>query len=266
VREASAFGYRRARRIDLTPPAFKRRYPEGRLQRQGTGARTATRRRGAGPTSQPLHQQGNSAPIGARKLGEACLQDDRPRVASAEDVALIGATVTLAFAADPFARWVWPDAARYRDVMPEASAAFAGGDLVSGSAIVVRHGAALFLPPGIEPDGDRLVALCMEHTPNERLEDLAAIYDRLGSLRPDEPHWYLTQLAVDPIAQGRGIGDALLRHVLARCDEAGQPAFLETGNPRNHGLYRRHGFEPVGTVQMGSAPPMTAMLHAARQL
>ena len=193
------------------------------------------------------------------------MQDDRPRVAMAEDVAMVGAIATLAFVVDPFARWVWPDAAAYRDVMPEASAAFAGGDLTSGSAFVVRHGSALFLPPGVRPDGERLTALCMEHTPSERLEDLAAIYDRLATLHPDEPHWYLSQLAVDPIAQGRGIGDSLLRHVLARCDEAGQPAFLETANPRNHSLYRRHGFEPVGTIRMGSAPPMIAMLRAARQ-
>jgi hypothetical protein len=77
------------------------------------------------------------------------VQDDCPRVATAADVALIGATVTLAFATDPFTRWIWPHAARYQDVMPEASAAFAGGDLASGSAYVVRHGAALVLPPGV---------------------------------------------------------------------------------------------------------------------
>jgi hypothetical protein len=129
------------------------------------------------------------------------MQDDRPRVGTAEDVALVGATVTLAFAADPFTRWVWPDAASYLNLMPGASSAFAGGDLASGSAFVVRHGVALFLPPGVEPDRRRLEALCMEHTPSERLADLAAIYYRVGALHPDERYWYLAQLAVDPIAQ-----------------------------------------------------------------
>jgi ribosomal protein S18 acetylase RimI-like enzyme len=193
------------------------------------------------------------------------MRDPFPRAATAEDAAWIGAVATLAFATDPFTRWVWPDSAGFHAVMPEAAAAFAGGDLSSGSAFVSAHAAALFLPPGLEPDRERLAALCREHTPPDRHADLLAVYAALAALRPDRPHWYLSLTAVDPIAQGRGAGDALLHHVLARCDEAGAAAFLETSNPRTHNLYRRHGFGTVATVQRGDAPPMAAMLRPARQ-
>ena len=45
----------------------------------------------------------------------------------------------------------------------------------------------------------------------------------ISSMLPDEPHWLLDQLAVEPAAQGRGIGGAMIRHAIDRA-EAGAPA------------------------------------------
>nr|WP_219905316.1 ribosomal protein S18-alanine N-acetyltransferase [Actinopolyspora mortivallis] len=55
-------------------------------------------------------------------------------------------------------------------------------------------------------------------------------------------------IAVDPRAQGRGVGRALLRRLLARADEERAQVFLEvrTDNEPAIGLYRRHDFEVVG--------------------
>jgi hypothetical protein len=43
------------------------------------------------------------------------------------------------------------------------------------------------------------------------------------------------------------------------CDRAGLAAYLESTNPRNISLYVRFGFEIVGTIQVGSSPPIFPM-------
>jgi ribosomal protein S18 acetylase RimI-like enzyme len=63
------------------------------------------------------------------------------------------------------------------------------------------------------------------------------------AMLPDEPHWLLDQLAVEPDAQGRGIGGTMIRYAIDRSEADGLPLFLETAIPSNLGLYRRHGFE-----------------------
>ncbi len=66
-----------------------------------------------------------------------------------------------------------------------------------------------------------------------------------------EPHWYLDVIAVEPAAQGRGIGGALLRAVHARADADGVPIALLTYQPTNLPFYRRHGYT---VVCEGTAP------------
>jgi ribosomal protein S18 acetylase RimI-like enzyme len=66
-----------------------------------------------------------------------------------------------------------------------------------------------------------------------------------------EPHWYLDVVAVDPVFQGRGVGGALLRAAHARSDADEAPIVLLTFQPRNIGLYQRHGYV---TVCEGMAP------------
>ncbi|MDP3815634.1 N-acetyltransferase [Pseudomonas sp.] len=51
--------------------------------------------------------------------------------------------------------------------------------------------------------------------------------------------------------QGRGIGSALLAQTLADCRQQACPGVaLETGEARNIGLYRRHGFQLSGQLQL----------------
>jgi ribosomal protein S18 acetylase RimI-like enzyme len=83
----------------------------------------------------------------------------------------------------------------------------------------------------------------------------------------DEPHWYLQGLGAEPELRGRGIGAALLGFRLARADEAGQAAYLESSNPANVSLYLRFGFEITGLLGWPQdAPRVTKMWRpAARQ-
>ena len=54
------------------------------------------------------------------------------------------------------------------------------------------------------------------------------------------------------------------RSPLARCDADGIPAYLESSNPRNIGLYQRHGFEVRSPIQVGSSPEVVPMLRLPR--
>lgn len=175
-------------------------------------------------------------------------------------------TMVLAFAADPIARWWWPEPQQYLASMPGFTRAFGGAAFGYGTAHCTADGAgaALWLAPGIEPDEAELLATVETTVAPALRDDVLAMVEAMGSHHPDEPHWYLPMIGVEPARQGRGHGAALLRHQLARCDAEGTLAYLESSNPRNIGLYLRHGFEITGAIQVGSSPVMTPMLRRPR--
>jgi ribosomal protein S18 acetylase RimI-like enzyme len=145
--------------------------------------------------------------------------------------------------------------------------AFGGKAFACGSADCVGNfaGAALWLPPGIEADHEALGEVMQSTLTPSRLEDARALFPQMATYHPSEPHWYLPLIGVDPAHQGNGLGDALMAHALARCDRDRAPAYLESSNPRNISLYRRHGFEPLGEIRAGSSPPLVPMLRRARR-
>jgi GNAT superfamily N-acetyltransferase len=59
---------------------------------------------------------------------------------------------------------------------------------------------------------------------------------------PSGPRWLLDQVAVEPAAQGRGIGGAMLRFAIERAEADGLPLVLETGVAANVPLYEHVGF------------------------
>lgn len=66
--------------------------------------------------------------------------------------------------------------------------------------------------------------------------------------------------------RGQGIGSALLRSVLERCDLEGVPAYLEATCVRNSDLYARHGFTVRGEVVLPDGPPLFPMWREPRPL
>ncbi len=86
----------------------------------------------------------------------------------------------------------------------------------------------------------------------------------VDELHPKEPHWYLATLGTEPSMQGKGIGTTLLRAVLARADEHGVPAYLESSKERNVPFYGRFGFEVMGEIQTGGSPPIWRMWREPR--
>ncbi|MEK8109888.1 GNAT family N-acetyltransferase [Micromonospora sp. M12] len=65
---------------------------------------------------------------------------------------------------------------------------------------------------------------------------------------PTYPFWYLGVLGTHPDSAGRGWGRAVMRAGLERAAADGLPAILETSKPGNVELYRRAGWEVVGSL------------------
>lgn len=42
--------------------------------------------------------------------------------------------------------------------------------------------------------------------------------EQMGRYHPQERHWYLPFIGVDPLHQGKGYGAALMQHALIPCD------------------------------------------------
>ena len=194
------------------------------------------------------------------------MKSETVRVASAADENPVVDTVVLAFTADPMARWTWPNSHQFLAALPRMVRALGGAAFSCGSAFCTEDyaGAALWLPPGVHPDEKKLDALLQSTVAPSLAGETAAVFEQMATYHPTEPHWFLPLIGVDPAHQGEGHGEALMAYALARCDHDHAPAYLESSNPRNIPFYRRHGFEPLGAIQVGSSPTVVPMLRANR--
>jgi ribosomal protein S18 acetylase RimI-like enzyme len=174
--------------------------------------------------------------------------------------------IVQAFRNDPVARWVYPDEHQYFRSFPQFVALFGGKAFEWDSAHCVEDqpAAALWLPPGVHPDEEALMALIEESVSAERRLAVAEMMEQMDAHHPAEPHWHLPLIATEPGSQGAGYGSALLRYGLTIADEQQKPAYLEATTERNMALYQRHGFEVAGRIQAGGSPPVTPMLRVPR--
>ena len=173
-----------------------------------------------------------------------------------DDVPPLAGVLARAFAGDPMMTWplitVDDLPARARAVFELTDTAFAREGWMWSAADGL--GAMTLLPPG---SGAREQELADAAAPalNALTPDGGARYDAfwawIWSRMPREPHWLLDQLGVEPAAQGRGIGGALIRHAIATAEADGLPLVLETGREANLALYRHHGLE---VFDEGDAP------------
>jgi GNAT superfamily N-acetyltransferase len=188
------------------------------------------------------------------------------RSASQDEIPQTVACIVAAFIADPVGRFAWPSPHQYLEGMPRVTCEFGGASFEHGTADVTADfcGAGLWLPPGVHPDGGAVEIVFRETAQSEHLDDLLATFEKMDEWHPEERHWYLPLVGVEPNAQGRGLGGALMRHATARADEEGALAYLESSNPRNISLYERHGFEVMGKIQIGAGPLVTPMLRRPR--
>lgn len=185
------------------------------------------------------------------------------KTAIESDEANIIDALKLAFVADPATRWVWPEPQKYLSHFSSFAKAFGGKAFAYQSAHYVGNysGAALWLPPNVHPDVDQLIALLQSSGSDEAKNDGPEVFEKMNSYHPNEPHWYLPLLGVDPLHHGQGLGSALIQHAIVMCDRDNKLAYLESSNPTNISLYERHGFELLGTIQVKTSPHIFPMLR-----
>ena len=81
----------------------------------------------------------------------------------------------------------------------------------------------------------------------------------LAALESPRPCWYLNAIGVEPSAQRKGAGSALISHMLTRIDADALPAFLDTSAPDNLGYYERFGFLVSAESTLPNGIPLWGM-------
>ena len=188
------------------------------------------------------------------------------RVAEVSETDTVLNTLTLAFANDPPLRYLLPTATAFLAAFPGFATGMGGRGMAAGTGYLADDGAAaaLWLPPGVVSDFEALVGAISPYLTEETGEVIGQVSEAMAHYHPHDPHWYLAFIGVDPARQGLGLGSAMLKETLKRCDADGLPAYLESSNPKNVPLYERFGFEVMGVVQPGNFPPIVPMLRPAR--
>jgi ribosomal protein S18 acetylase RimI-like enzyme len=195
------------------------------------------------------------------------------RKATLADAPGLAQALASAFQDDPVIAWIFPDQQRRRAVLPAfmefrlRKLAFPYDEIwmtADGAA------AAGWLPPPGRWQLSRRQRLrllpSLVRFLGRRTASVLGGLERMEERHPDSPpHWYLFILGTEQAAQGRGLGSALLSHMLARVDADGMPAYLESSSERNLALYGRHGFEVTGEVAIPGGPRIWPMWRQPRR-
>lgn len=188
------------------------------------------------------------------------------REARRADLTALADALARAFLDDPVMTWLLGDdeAARLRRLrrfMRSEARRHArhGGPVLTNDG---RHGGALWDAPGAWrmtwPDMVRAAPVMITGV-GPRLGRALAGFGQMEAHHPREPHWYLAILGTDPPHRGTGVGSALVAPVLARCDDEGQGAYLESSKPENIPYYERFGFRVTGELTMPKGPRVWPM-------
>lgn len=173
-----------------------------------------------------------------------------------------------AFADDPTVLWVsdLPEvfaAEHHRYVEMCAKPAFDHGGVHATTSF---EAAAIWYPPGIGVAEAEFEDFKQTVKFPEKIAGLGALAAACDRYRPKTPHWTLELIAVDPRAQGKGIGRDLMDFHLSVCDRQELPAFLVSSNVRNLAFYERLGFERHADVKVSDMPTVYPMTRQQRAL
>lgn len=188
------------------------------------------------------------------------------RKARSDELGRLASVLASAFDDDPPIRWVLKDDGRRRSLLERSFGLylrriwFKQDECYTMASAV---GTIVWEPPGQWKVGvlDQLRLLpSMARINGRLLPRILCALAVLESNHPAEPHYYLPLVGVEPEWQGRGLGTALIRPILDRCDDENVPAYLEATTPRNRALYERHGFEVTGQFSYApGSPPLWRM-------
>jgi GNAT superfamily N-acetyltransferase len=186
------------------------------------------------------------------------------RRATAADVEPLRSALADAFFEDPVLSWLMPnDRTRRAQLRRYFGIELRYYTLLRGRVWTTSDlaGAALTLPPRAWRAPTRVTLL--EGTAfRTHLVRAARIGGAMEWRHLREPHYYVRDVGVLPSRQGQGLGSALLRPTLERCDREGLPAYLEASSERNAALYERLGFRVTRELRIGGSPPLRLMYRA----
>jgi GNAT superfamily N-acetyltransferase len=210
-----------------------------------------------------------SSPTIDRDAAASRSADLQLRQATVEDVPRLRSVLAEAFYDDPVLGWLMPDERKRRARLRRfygielRHLALPHGQIWTTSDLT---GAALIMPPGAWRVP--LQATLMEGSAFGvhllRAARLGAAMEWRHARDVREPHYYVRDIGVYPDMQGKGLGSALMRPTLERCDRKGLPAYLEASSERSAALYGRLGFRLAGELSVGGSPPLRLMLRRPR--
>jgi GNAT superfamily N-acetyltransferase len=191
-----------------------------------------------------------------------------PDVVQPSDIPAIARTLGRAFVDDPVFKVLFGD-----PVPPRPIARFFAvmADVQLHHGFVHRtpgnEAAAIWAPPD---EWKMPVVTIVRKTPQlayifrQRLLANLGVLTEMEKAHPQEPHYYLEFVGVDPAHQGKGFGAQILQPMLDRCDREGLPAYLESSNEANLAFYHRLGFDRRQTLQLKVGPTLFTMWRNPR--
>lgn len=195
------------------------------------------------------------------------------RAATWRDVEACTRVLSRSFHADPGTAIFEPDPVRRAAILPAFFRMFVeasldeGGDLVVGGDPVVGL-ASWFGPDRHGPSDEAMAARGLDAVVEvfgpaaaARMLAMTAEIERQHEARIAGPHLRLEFFGVDPEAQGRGIGGALIAVGHERADRDGLRCWLETFTDEDVRFYRHRGYDVVGSYLVGDGVPMHALIR-----
>jgi GNAT superfamily N-acetyltransferase len=172
-----------------------------------------------------------------------------PRVAKAEDLDGLTATLTAAFGDDPLWSWAFPDPEKlavWWRFLVQSALRYPSTWTLDGYAAV-----AVWIPPDgaeLTEDEEDQVEPLLRDLAGPRAGEIGELLERFDASHPaGPPHYYLSLLGVHPAQRGKGLGMGLLAENLAASDAEDVPAYLESSNSANDRRYEHLGFRKIGS-------------------
>jgi GNAT superfamily N-acetyltransferase len=188
------------------------------------------------------------------------------RLADAGDVPALSAALAQAFTDDSMVNWMLPQ--RIRRVarlelmfgveveayaLPQHGLVVTADDGRGGLA-----GGCVTLPPGgwrMPSTIEGRTALRWLRAFGRRMPAMVRLQRAMEAHHPEEPHHYVRWVGVRPGFQGQGLGRALMRPTLERCDREHVAAYIEASSERSAALYARLGFAHLGAMELPDGGP-----------
>jgi ribosomal protein S18 acetylase RimI-like enzyme len=164
---------------------------------------------------------------------------------------------------DPYCKWRVPnDRIRVARLRQDLELHIDHGLNGSGLPFTVRHaGIAFWSPPMTRAPStlrSRVTSAFARATGAHPIR-ARRLNRSVRTHQPEQPHWRLDFVAVDPGQRRLGIGRSLVQVGLDRADAEQVGAFTTTTDPRSLPFFMAMGFEKAGSVELPTAPTISLL-------